>query len=48
MDATWTIGILCVGIIVVVGGILALRLHAFLALTFGARQLRWYMQPHHD
>ena len=36
MDATWTIGILCVGIIVVVGGILALRLHAFLALTFGA------------
>ncbi len=36
MDASWTIGIICVGIIVVVGGILALRLHAFLALTFGA------------
>ena len=36
MDATWTIGIICVGITVVVGGILALRLHAFLALTFGA------------
>jgi gluconate:H+ symporter, GntP family len=34
--ATWTITILCIGILVVVGGILALKLHAFLALTFGA------------
>ena len=37
MDSTWyTVGILLAGIVVVVGGILALRLHAFLALTFGA------------
>lgn len=37
MDSTWyTVGILLTGIVVVVGGILALRLHAFLALTFGA------------
>jgi GntP family gluconate:H+ symporter len=34
--AFWTIAILCMGILVVVGGILALKLHAFLALTFGA------------
>jgi GntP family gluconate:H+ symporter len=37
MDSTWyTVSILLAGIVVVVGGILALRLHAFLALTFGA------------
>lgn len=35
-SASFTVGILLVGIVVVVGGILALRLHAFLALTFGA------------
>lgn len=34
--STWTITILCCGLLVVVGGILLLRLHAFLALTFGA------------
>lgn len=33
---TWTITILAVGIFVVVGGILVLKLHAFLALIFGA------------
>ena len=36
MDANWTLLTICVGIVVVVGGILVLRLHAFLALTFGA------------
>ena len=35
-SATWTIATLCVGMLIVIGGILALRLHAFLALTFGA------------
>ncbi|MGV3721297.1 MAG: GntP family permease [Actinomycetota bacterium] len=37
MDSTWTtIGIILAGVVVVVGGILALRLHAFLALVLGA------------
>ena len=37
MESMWpTIGILLVGIVVVVGGVLALRLHAFLALVLGA------------
>ena len=37
MDSTWTTtGILLVGIVVVVGGVLLLRLHAFLALVLGA------------
>lgn len=37
MESTWiTLGILLVGVIVVVGGVLVLRLHAFLALTLGA------------
>jgi GntP family gluconate:H+ symporter len=37
MDPTWqTLGIILAGVCVVVGGILALRLHAFLALTLGA------------
>lgn len=35
-STTWTIVTLCVGMIFVIGGILILRLHAFLALTFGA------------
>ena len=35
-SATWTITTLCVGMLIVIGGILALRLHAFLALTFAA------------
>ena len=37
MDSTWlTIGILLAGIVVVIGGVLVLRLHAFLALILGA------------
>lgn len=37
MTSTWaTLGILAAGMIVVIGGILVLRLHAFLALIFGA------------
>ncbi len=37
MISTWeTLGILAAGMTVVIGGILALRLHAFLALIFGA------------
>ena len=37
MDATWTtLGILLAGIVVVVGGVLVFRLHAFLALVLGA------------
>jgi len=37
MDSTWqTLGIILAGVCVVVGGILALRLHAFLALALGA------------
>jgi len=32
----WTIATLCIGMLIVIGGILALRLHAFLALTFAA------------
>lgn len=37
MSDTWvTLGVILLGVIVVVGGILALRLHAFLALIFGA------------
>ncbi len=37
MISTWaTLGILAAGMAVVIGGILALRLHAFLALIFGA------------
>ena len=35
-SASWTIATLCIGMLIVIGGILALRLHAFLALTFGA------------
>jgi gluconate:H+ symporter, GntP family len=35
-SATWTILTLCIGMLIVIGGILALRLHAFLALTFAA------------
>ena len=34
--AVWTILTICTGMLVVIGGILALRLHAFLALTLGA------------
>src|SRR5690606_11765433 len=37
MTDPWvTLGVILLGVIVVVGGILALRLHAFLALIFGA------------
>ena len=37
MDQTWqTVSILLVGIVVVIGGVLVLRLHAFLALILGA------------
>lgn len=37
MDATWTtLGILSAGIVVVVGGVLVFRLHAFLSLVLGA------------
>jgi gluconate:H+ symporter, GntP family len=37
MADTWvTLGVILLGVVVVVGGILALRLHAFLALIFGA------------
>jgi GntP family gluconate:H+ symporter len=37
MTDTWvTLGVLLLGVIAVVGGILVLRLHAFLALVFGA------------
>ncbi len=36
MTSTATLGILAAGMIVVIGGILVLRLHAFLALIFGA------------
>lgn len=37
MESTWpTLGILLAGIIVVIGSVLVLRLHAFLALTLGA------------
>jgi gluconate:H+ symporter, GntP family len=37
VDATWTtLGILLAGIVVVVGGVLVFRLHAFLALILGA------------
>jgi len=37
MDPLWqTVAILTTGLVVVVGGILALRLHAFLALLFGS------------
>jgi gluconate:H+ symporter, GntP family len=37
MDSTWaTLAILLAGVVVVVGGVLALRLHAFLALLLGA------------
>jgi len=37
VDSTWiTIGILLAGIVVVVGGVLVFRLHAFLALVLGA------------
>ena len=37
MDSTWlTLGILLVGVVTVVGGVLLLRLHAFLALVLGA------------
>ncbi len=37
MDSTWaTLGILAAGMAMVIGGILVLRLHAFLALIFGA------------
>ena len=37
MDSTWwIIGILLVGVAIVVGGVLVLRLHAFLALTLAA------------
>lgn len=37
MTSTWaTLGILAAGMTVVIGGILVLRLHAFLALIFGA------------
>lgn len=37
MDSTWaTLGILAAGMTMVIGGILVLRLHAFLALIFGA------------
>jgi len=37
MDSTWmTISILAVGIVTVVGGVLVLKLHAFLALVLGA------------
>lgn len=37
MDQTWqTLGIILAGVCVVVGGVLALRLHAFLALTLAA------------
>jgi gluconate:H+ symporter, GntP family len=32
----WTIVTLCTGMLIVIGGILVLRLHAFLALTFAA------------
>lgn len=35
-SATWTIVTLCIGMLIVIGGILVLRLHAFLALTFAA------------
>lgn len=35
-SATWTITTLCIGMLIVIGGILILRLHAFLALTFAA------------
>lgn len=37
MDSTWaTLGVLAAGMTMVIGGILVLRLHAFLALIFGA------------
>ncbi|MCA9116726.1 MAG: GntP family permease [Planctomycetaceae bacterium] len=37
MDSTWvTVGILLAGVVVVIGGVLVLRLHAFLALILGA------------
>ncbi len=37
MSPTWiTVGVLLAGVITVVGGVLLLRLHAFLALIFGA------------
>lgn len=37
MDPTWTtISILLIGIVTVIGGVLVLRLHAFLALVLGA------------
>jgi gluconate:H+ symporter, GntP family len=35
-SAIWTIVTLCIGMLIVIGGILVLRLHAFLALTFAA------------
>jgi GntP family gluconate:H+ symporter len=35
-SAIWTIVTLCTGMLIVIGGILILRLHAFLALTFAA------------
>lgn len=35
-SALWTIITLCTGMLIVIGGILALRLHAFLALTLAA------------
>ena len=35
-SAVWTIVTLCIGMLIVIGGILVLRLHAFLALTFAA------------
>ncbi|MDA0283863.1 MAG: SLC13 family permease [Planctomycetota bacterium] len=35
-SATWTITTLCTGMLIVIGGILVLRLHAFLALTLAA------------
>jgi len=35
-SAIWTIVTLCIGMLIVIGGILILRLHAFLALTFAA------------
>jgi len=35
-SAIWTIVTLAIGMLIVIGGILALRLHAFLALTFAA------------
>jgi GntP family gluconate:H+ symporter len=35
-SAIWTIVTLCIGMLIVIGGILVLKLHAFLALTFAA------------